>query len=292
MHPFVPMSPILSNTLPEGAEWVHQLKWDGFRLIADVDEGSVQLFSKNMRVKTERYPELTGFLSGQKGSFVLDGEMVVLDPVTGRPNFALMHQRDKRDVNLQVAVAQQPVLYIVFDLLEWDGENLRGMQYADRQQRLRQLGAGWTAPLFLIDNFEDGERLWDWVVANQWEGVVSKRLDSVYVSGKSHTSWYKRKTVIRIEAEAVGLIIKNGTASSLVLRKDGAYLGRVSSGLNAEKKELLLGISAQAGREHYFANLPDGLRGAEVRWFDKPWKLHVTGSELTEGGGLRHPRLL
>jgi len=87
------MSPILTDRLPEGGEWTYQLKWDGFRIIAFVDRGRVELISKRMTPKTKVYPELVEALSALPGTLLLDGEAVVLDPATGTEAGVLRHPK-------------------------------------------------------------------------------------------------------------------------------------------------------------------------------------------------------
>jgi bifunctional non-homologous end joining protein LigD len=294
MQPFTPMSPILQDRIPEGEEWIHQLKWDGFRIIAWVDNGKVELFSKKMLPKNRTYPDLVAALSHCKGTLLLDGEAVILDDNTRRPSFQRMQQRDKlTDPGLiRRAASRQPVQYILFDLLQLGRENLRGRPFQERIGKLLELTSGWAPPLFPADVFEDGKTLWDWVVANGWEGVVSKRRSGIYKEGKDHHDWVKRKTVLHFDVEIVGVIWKEGRVSSLVMCRNGHYFGRISSGLNDKAKAELRLLQAEAGQKDYFFELPEGLRGADVRWLNQPLEGRVAGRETTEHGLLRHPKLL
>jgi bifunctional non-homologous end joining protein LigD len=294
MKPFTPMSPILTDELPQGEGWGYQLKWDGYRTIAMVDQGQVELYSKRMLLKNAKYPDLVHALSQLNGTFLLDGELVVLDAETNRPSFQKMQQRDKlTDPRLISRGAERvPVQYIIFDLLQLGQEDLRKRPFQERHERLKAQAAGWGPPFFLTDLFEDGETLWAWVNANGWEGVVSKKLSSPYREGKEHHDWLKRKTVLRLEIEAVGILMKEGRVSSLVMRKDGEYLGRVSSGLNDKWRRWLFELPADRALEEYFPSLPEGLKGMKIRWLNKPFTCEVTGLEITEGGALRHPKLL
>jgi len=292
--PFTPMSPILTDRLPEGGEWTYQLKWDGFRIIAFVDRGRVELISKRMTPKTKIYPELVEALSALPGTLLLDGEAVVLDPETGMPSFQRMQQRDKTadPGMIRLQAERNPVHYVLIDLLACGGEDLRPLPFAVRYEALKRLAEGWRRPLYLPDNFPDGHALWQWVAARGWEGVVAKRLDSPYSEGKEHRDWYKRKTVYRVEAEAVGILIKEGRISSLAMRKDGAYFGRISSGLDGKAREKLARLETGGSRADYFDRLPDGLRGAHIRWLTRPLPIEVSGREKTEAGVLRHPKLV
>ncbi|GIP37652.1 ATP-dependent DNA ligase [Paenibacillus sp. J31TS4] len=296
MKPFLPMSPILTDTLPEGDEWTYQLKWDGFRIIACVQDGTVRLFSKAMQPKTDTYPELAAALSRCRGSFVLDGEAVLLDPETGRPSFQRMQQRDKLKQRSAIARAAErsPVQYVLFDVLEWESRSLWTTGYEERDALLRGLFPEREESIWLADRFEDGQALWTWVEANGWEGVIAKRRDSLYTEGKEHNDWYKRKTVQRFEVEAVGVTIREGRLASLVMSREGRFFGKVSSGLNGRLKERLLALplSAPGAKSPYFAELPVELRPVTVRWLKEPIPCLVTGQETTERHLLRHPKLL
>lgn len=294
LTPFTPMSPLLTDSLPTGEGWIHQLKWDGFRTIAWVDQGKVELYSKNMLLKNNKYPDLVEALEKLRGTFMLDGEVAILDGSTQRPSFQKMQQRDKLSNSslIRRAAEQQPVQYILFDLLHLNGNDLRSSSLSERSEALRLLSAGWSAPFFLVDTFENGEALWNWVELNGWEGVVSKRLSSSYHEGKAHRDWVKRKTVFRTEAEAVGILYKEGRVSSLAMRREGSYFGRVSSGLNGKVKAELEQLAMDGTMEQYFSLIPEGLRGTDIRWLRAPLLIEVNGREITEGGTLRHPKLL
>ncbi|MVP02016.1 DNA ligase [Paenibacillus lutrae] len=294
MQRFTPMSPILSTDIPGGDDWVYQLKWDGFRIIALVDQGRVELFSKKMLPKNLNYPDLVKALEKLEGSYVLDGEAVILDPATGKPSFQKMQQRDKlTGLGLINRSAQrEPAHYMLFDLIQLGQEDLRRVSFQERYKLLQEAGASWEPPLYVTDLYEDGQALWDWAEANAWEGIISKRLSSPYRSGKDHHDWFKRKTVLRVEAQGVGVLVKEGRAASLVMRRSGRYFGRVSSGLSQRSKQKLLSLEAGRSLEDYFPAAPEGLRGMDVRWLEEPLPLLVTGREVTENGILRHPKLL
>ncbi|QGQ94821.1 DNA ligase [Paenibacillus psychroresistens] len=294
MIPFKPMSPILVDEIPEGVEWGYQLKWDGYRIVAWIEDGHVELYSKNMLSMNSKFPELVLALSSLKGKYLLDGEAVILDPETQRPSFQKLQKRGrmKEEASIARAVVANPVQYIVFDLLQIGIEDLRKLPFRERHDRLQLAGAEWQEPLFLTDLFDNGEQLWHWVKQHKWEGIVIKRLSSAYKKAKEHQDWFKRKTSLELEVEIVGLLMKEGRISSLVMRQDGLYRGRNSSGLNGDIKARLGLLPAAKKRSDYFQELPEGLRGETVLWLDSPFIAEVTGVELTEAGTLRHPRII
>lgn len=294
MRPFKPMSPLQTDRLPQGAEWGFQLKWDGYRLIANVEEGGVRLFTKNMLPAEGKFPEIAQALSSLPGKLLLDGEAVVLDPASGRPSFQLVQQRNKAAgaSGIRRAADKLPVQYIVFDVLRIGEEDLRSLPFEERDRRLRELAADWHAPLFTTDLFPDGTALWRWVQANGWEGIVCKRLSSPYREGKEHRDWFKRKSMPEFDVEIVGLVWREGRVASMIMKENGDYFGRVSLGLNGALKDKLRQLDASDDMEGRLQTKPPTARGERIRWLIEPIGARVTGSEVTDDGVLRHPKLV
>ncbi|KIL34127.1 DNA ligase [Cohnella kolymensis] len=294
MKPFVPMSPISSDRLPQGEDWAYQLKWDGYRILASLQDGRMQLFSKKMLPQNGKFPELTSALSRIDRSCLIDGEAIVMDPSTGKPSFQKLQQRLKFTLagrSRPAASERLPVQFIAFDLLELDGRDLRRLPFRERDRMLRELAAKWEPPLFTTDLFHNGPALWEWIEQHGWEGLVSKKLSSAYKEGKEHQDWFKKKALLEFDVEIAGIIWKEGRVSSMVMRENGVYFGRVSSGLNEKLKSWLRSLDTVNG-VNPFGALPEGLKGADVRWLVTPVNARVTGSEVTEEGSLRHPKLL
>ncbi len=291
LKPFTPMSPIRADRLPEGPEWAYQLKWDGYRLVAVIDRGSVRLLSKNMHLVNPKYPEIAEACARLPGTLVLDGEAVVMNPATGKPSFQKMQQRGKPP-NASALRDKLPIQYIVFDVLQIGEDDLRPLPFTERDKRLRELAAGWQNPLYTTDLFEDGRLLWEWVRRNGWEGVVCKRLSSPYREGKEHRDWYKRKAAPEFDVEIVGIVWREGRVASLVMKENGTYFGRVSSGLNGALKEKLGLLETKETAPGPLPMLPVLPGGDTVRWLRQPIGARVTGTEVTEEGILRHPKLV
>jgi len=294
MIPFTPMSPILQSTLPVGEEWIYQLKWDGYRVIANIVDGKVNLYSKKMLSLNTVFPELIEALSALNGNHMLDGEAILLDPTTGKPSFQQLQKRGRmRDIRLiKSAAEREPVSYIVFDLLQCEEQNIRKLPFDERNKRLKALATDWKHPLYTTDVFNDGEVLWNWVVEQQLEGVVAKRRSSPYREGKHHHDWLKCKTSVQMEVDIVGILIKDGVVSSLAMSKEGQYFGRISSGLSHSLKQQLAMLQASAQQQDYFDVMPEGLRRTTIHWLNNSLKAHVTGLEITAAGQLRHPKLI
>ncbi|WP_211269568.1 DNA ligase [Paenibacillus glacialis] len=288
------MSPILQSTLPVGEEWIYQLKWDGYRVIAKVEDKKVNLYSKKMLSLNTVFPELIEALSVLNGNYILDGEAILLDKSTGKPSFQQLQKRGRmRDTKLiKSAADREPVSYIVFDVLQCGEQNVRKLPFVERNQRLKSLAKDWKHPLYTTDVFNDGEVLWNWVVDQQLEGVVAKKSSSPYREGKHHHDWIKCKTSVQMEVDIVGVLMKEGVVSSLAMSKEGEYFGRISSGLNHSLKQQLALLPTTAKPQDYFDAMPEGLRRTTIHWLNNSLKAAVTGLEVTTAGQLRHPKLI
>ncbi|MFC4100835.1 ATP-dependent DNA ligase [Paenibacillus xanthanilyticus] len=322
--PADPMAPIADNDIPSGGDWCYQLKWDGVRILARIgSDGSVELYSRSMFLKNPIYPEIVRLLSrkaAELGPCLLDGEVVWWNGV--RPNFQQVLKRERsRGTSIGSAAPRSPysrqepgtadasadtpvgsagaIVYVLFDLLAEGEEDLRALPYEERYRRLNAKVPVKEPQLFVTDTFADGEALWGWVEANQWEGVVSKRWSSPYREGKKHRDWLKKRTAVLLDVDIVGLKWRSGMIASLVMAYDGAYLGSVSSGLNdALRKVLMSTFRPGAADAHVparpcpFAALPDDLKREEVQWLQLPFRCRVSGLEITSAGQLRHPKLV
>lgn len=298
--PKEPMAPIRESELPVGGEWGYQIKWDGVRLLSQLENGHIRLYSRYMGDKTAIYPEAVKLLTehAQKHEpLLLDGEAVIFDQLKQRPDFAQILQRERtRNANANIRGRENShFIYVLFDLLHYAGEDWRGRPYQERHAKLLELFPEKHPQLFVTDLFPEGASLWSWVEANRWEGVISKRLSSPYREGKHHKDWFKKKTAEVHEVQFAGLVIREGRVASLVMLKDGALFGRVSLGLNMAAKARLLELGKAHTRSEPLwpkSELPAELRREQVLWLDRPLKGTVTGLEVTAAGQLRHPKLI
>lgn len=207
-----------SAAYPENPqEYAFELKWDGIRALAYIDHGRLTLRSRNLNNITSHYPELTPLADALRGrQVVLDGEIVAPDE-SGRPSFGRLQGRlgvVQRGL-AQKRAADVPVVYIVFDILYLDGHDLMTLPYEERRAYLEGLalhGPAWrTSPTSL----GDGRALLD---MEGWEGVVAKRLGSVYEPGARSRAWIKLKQQRRQE-----LVIGGWSAGR------GARAGRIGA---------------------------------------------------------------
>jgi bifunctional non-homologous end joining protein LigD len=212
----VPMKAV-TGTLPppdEDDRWAYEIKWDGYRTIAFVDNGRVRLQSTNLLDLTPRWPELGGLPSAVPAPrAVLDGETVAL-AADGAPRFELLQRHEV------------PVTYVIFDVLSIDGNDTMELPYEQRRQLLMDLvspGDHWIVPAHHVGG---GRDLLDAARDRSLEGIMAKRLGSTYQPGKRSPAW--RKVKVRRQQEMVvggwtpGAGNRDGVFGSLLL---GYYEG-------------------------------------------------------------------
>jgi bifunctional non-homologous end joining protein LigD len=178
----------VSGELPHSDEgWAYEIKWDGFRALTVVDDGRVRVYSSNAIDVTAKRRELAGIGDAVHGDeAILDGELVALDQ-DGRPRFELLQ------------AGEVPVTYMVFDLLELNGNELIEVPYVDRRRLLDQVLEPGDCWLLSPWQRGDGAVLLDASRTQGLEGIMAKRLDSVYLPGRRSPAWRKIKNRRRQE---------------------------------------------------------------------------------------------
>ena len=286
-----PQLATLMKETPNGDGWLHELKFDGYRMLCHWNEGKVQFWSRNKKDWTEKFPAVAKALKALKvKSVVLDGEIVIMDS-HGRTSF----QR------LQQAMGRGNVAFVfeIFDLLYLDGYNLTGVALRERKALLQTLLARVPkdSPLKYSDHFEgDGKEFFRQACEHGIEGIISKRADSVYESTRSK-SWLKIKCGRSQEFVVVGYTPSvKGMAGfgSLILgvyeRGKLLYAGRVGTGFSLKGRvELAKKLDRIARDTSPFAVKPKepGLRDAH--WAEPMMVAAVSFTEWTDEGSVRHP---
>ncbi len=284
-----------SGPLPLGDDWRFELKWDGMRAIVGIDDDGVTAWSSNGRDITAGFPELE-LLHEQVGlDAVFDGELVAMDERTGRPSFARLQARMHRHASRDDVVAN-PVVYLVFDLLMLDGNDIRRLPFDDRRGGLDAVlddGPSWLT----TEVGKDGGALLKSAASQGLEGVLAKLGSSTYQSGRRSRQWIKVKLTRRQEFVAVGYTPgageRSGTVGSLVLATrfddDLRCCGRVGSGFD---DRLLRSIGARLAERSDDA-LPLGAESEpDAIWIAQPFVVEVDFAELTPDRRLRHAVLL
>jgi len=232
--------PMLATLIEEpfdDPDWIFEIKWDGFRAIATIKNGKIDLRSRTNQSFNLKFPEIVDALKKIKGSAVLDGEIVVLDE-EGISRFQLLQQKK-----------EGTLCYYVFDILEKDGKDLRGLPLIERKKILKRTLKG---PIILYSDHIEGHGVALFKKASQkgLEGIIGKRKDSTYQSRRSR-DWVKIKTHLKQEMVIGGFTEPRGARQkfgSLLVgiynkKKELIYAGHVGGGfsgslLNSVYKEL------------------------------------------------------
>ncbi len=247
------MRPMLATTAglpPDDGTWAYEMKWDGLRAIAEIDHGSLQLWSRTGRDITGGYPELQELAAAAGvGQAVLDGEIVAFGGEAW-PSFEALQQRMNISAPAQVRalMATVPVTYLTFDLLSLDGQSLLDQPYTARRALLERLelnGRHWQTPPSFTE--AAGTDVLEVSKQHGLEGVVAKRLQSRYEPGKRTSAWRKIKNVRRQEAVVGGWKPgaggRVGQIGSLLIGVQGPgglqYAGHVGTGFTQKALAML-----------------------------------------------------
>lgn len=300
--PVLPMMASLGE-MPSGAGWSYELKWDGIRVIAEVDDGVCRLWSRNSRDVSAGYPELIGLAEapGLRLPAVLDGEIVTLDE-NGAPSFGLlqrrMHVRDPRQ--LRHLITQVPVSVRLFDVLRFDGKWLLEATYDDRRGLLDSLDIGdpfWETP----PAFDDGGAALDVAMSTGLEGVVAKRRKSRYLSGRRSSDWIKIKPVLTRDVILCGWHPGEGNREGKIGSfYCGAYsepggdlvlIGKVGSGLDFATLDMFSAELAglEIGDPPFDPSTIPTHDRRIAHWLDPVLVAEVTYSGWAADSRLRHP---
>jgi bifunctional non-homologous end joining protein LigD len=231
--------PTLVAAAPAGDEWLHEVKYDGYRIVARLAGGEIRLITRHGKDWTARFPTIRAKLAAlDAGDALLDGEIVHEEP-DGTTSFSALAR------DLSEGRAEQLVYYI-FDLLHLDGYSLLAARLEDRKRvlaALRPLGS--TGPLRYSGHVAgDGPQFFARSCPRGVEGIVSKRRDTPYTPGHNK-NWLKVKCVAREEFAIVGWTDPQGSREGI--------------------GSLLLGYYDRAGRLHYAGRVGTGFRDAVLR---------------------------
>jgi DNA ligase D-like protein (predicted ligase) len=294
-----PMAAQMVTELPEGPEWVYEVKFDGYRALVMKAGDRIAIRSRNDKDLTRAYPSvLQAARQLQAGSLTLDGEIVALD-TAGRPSFQALQHRS--------AHPHHVIVYYAFDLLSLDGEDLTSLPLATRRARLEPLVRG---PVILLSEVLGG-RASDVITAVRslgLEGIVAKRKDSRYVPGERTSAWLKLKLDRQQEFVIGGYRPgRNGVDALLVGYYEGRALrfaGKVRAGFTAHvRREVLARLEPLHADNCPFLDLPNSRTShwgggvtaeqmAEMRWLTPTLVAQIRFVEWTAEGHLRHAAFL
>jgi bifunctional non-homologous end joining protein LigD len=275
----------LVSHAPEAQGWAHEIKFDGYRMQMRVTSGKCELRTRKGLDWTGRFPEIVQ--AGRKlPDGLFDGEICALDS-RGVPSFSA----------LQAALVEEKtgeLVYFVFDLLHADAEDFRDRALSERKSQLEQIlrTRRIDARLRYVEHFETAaQAILRSACRMELEGVVSKRLDAPYSSGRSD-AWVKTKCRAGQEVVIGGWTVRDGHLRSLLagIHKNGqlTYVGRIGTGFGAEKvRPLLRALRPLASTDSPFEGAGSPRKTAEIRWAKPRLVAEIEFAGFTGDGMIR-----
>jgi len=290
--PVVPMKAAIGALPPQSqdGEWAYEIKWDGYRTLAFIDDRSLRLQSSNSLDVTAKYPELAPLAHAVNAtSTILDGELVVLDP-SGRPSFEMLQRHETQ------------VAFYAFDVLQIDGTDTIALPYEHRRALLGHLleqGSNWLVPAHQVG---DGATLLAFTAERGLEGVMAKRLGSPYQPGKRTPNWRKVKNRIQVDVVICGFNEgtgnRSGTFGALLVGREGPdgelrFAGGVGTGFTQQLLEQLRDtLRARVTTECPFARVPPRSATGVATWVRPELRARIEIAEFTNEGLVRHASFL
>ncbi|MBR1302166.1 non-homologous end-joining DNA ligase [Bradyrhizobium sp. AUGA SZCCT0042] len=275
-----PQLAILKSKAPVGQQWLHEIKYDGYRVQVYVNAGKKKVYTRNGRDWTKRFSLIAGALD-TPGQAIIDGEVVVVHQ--GRTNFS----------ELQAELArgdQDRLVFYAFDLL-WRNGDLRKLPQLERKQMLAELlGENDIGlPVLYSEHLTgDGQEMFEHAAKLGWEGIVSKRADAPYRSERTE-AWLKIKTVQKGKFPVIGFVKDpTGVAALYLGKREGkelVYMGKVGTGWNRTtssqiRKQLDTVVSPKS-------KLTRPIKKPKATWVEPVFTADVEFRDITSEGLLR-----
>jgi bifunctional non-homologous end joining protein LigD len=287
-----PQLATLVDHVPAGNGWMHEIKFDGYRALAAVSGDKVIIYTRTGLDWTDKFNPLVGKLRALGlPPCLIDGEVVAYDE-DGNPDFSALQSVLKRGHGTQGPA--DALSFHAFDLLNLDGDDLRPLPNIERKERLEALLAHAQPPIHVADHvIGAGEKLFSAMCAAGQEGIIAKRIDAPY-RGERTRNWVKVKCTLRQEFVILGWT-KSRTkirpfASLLLGQREGetlVYKGKVGTGFNADRLDMIAGKMAPLARKEAPADVPrTEARGAQ--WVTPKLVAEIAFAEFTADGHVRH----
>ena len=289
-HAVKPMLATLTDEPFDGNEWLFEIKQDGYRTIAEVEAGSVQLYSRNNLSFTTRFAPIAEALASIHHDAVYDGEVVVLDD-KGRSSFQLLQNFNETGAG--------DIHYFIFDLLYLAGRDLRNLPLIERKNILQAVIPDHPL-LHYSDHVEEtGKAFFDLLREQKLEGMIAKRKESRYQNGKRSRDWLKVKTSLRQEAIICGFTAPRGSRKRFGTLVLGAYgdqgklrhIGHSGGGFDDRSLEAIHEMLLPLVQPASPFDEPFKEKMA-VTWVRPEVVCEVAFSEWTDEGMMRHPVFL
>jgi bifunctional non-homologous end joining protein LigD len=294
-----PMQAEVGDAAFNHADWMWEPKLDGYRVLAFVGAQGVKLRSRRGLDLTGAFPSLVAELGKQAvDGMILDGEIVAFD-ANGKPSFSALQNRVQLKTELEISAAEQvtPAIFFAFDLLYFAGIDLRNARYCDRRRYLAQCLL--PSPFVqLVHASADGVALNDAALASGFEGVIGKRRDSRYESGKRSPAWLKIKPTQTADFVIGGYTAGKGSRASLGAlllgywdKRKLRYASHVGSGFDERTlKKVKATLDPLKRKTCPFVEKPE--TNGPVTWVEPTTVAEVSFQNWTEDGSLRAPVFL
>ncbi len=281
----------LVKEVPEGANWLHEVKFDGYRLLAIVKSGTVRLVTRNNNDWTARFAPIARAVEGMGiDEAIFDGEIVVLNE-KGISDFQKLQNNVKSG-------AKHPLHYFIFDMPWFGGYDLTACTLVERKALLRQVLQSAPDSIRISEHIEGGgDIVFENATKLNLEGIVSKRMDSTYEQRRSK-AWLKIKCNQRQEFIIVGYTDPSGSRTHFGALLLGyydehmrlIYCGRVGTGFSDQTlTQVHKRLKPLEEKQPPVVNAPRGAEARGVHWLRPEVLCEVTFSEWTGDGQLRHP---
>ncbi|MDI2073887.1 non-homologous end-joining DNA ligase [Bradyrhizobium sp. Mp27] len=275
-----PQLATLKTKAPQGEQWLHEIKYDGYRVQVHLNRARKKVFTRNGLDWTKRFTEIAGALA-ISGEAIIDGEVVVVHE--GRTNFS--------ELQAELAAGRQGrLIYYAFDLL-WRNGDLRKLPQIERKQRLLDLLGenDVELPVLFSEHLVgDGQKMFEHAAKLNWEGIISKRADAPYRSERNE-NWLKIKAVQKGKFPVVGFVKDPSGVAALYLGKqegkDLVYMGKVGTGWSRTvssqiRKQLDTVVSPKS-------KLTKPIRKPKATWVEPKFYADVEYRDITSEGLLR-----
>lgn len=284
------------TTVPSGPEWLHEVKWDGMRVLVEVTGGRLTVWSRNENDVTVSFPELHGLAEAVGHDVLLDGEVVAF--ADGIPTFgALADRMHVANARRAATLAQSnPVTLLLFDVLSLDGVDLTARPLTERRAALESLGLGgvhWQVPAA----YDDGAMLLVATAQQGLEGVVSKKRSSRYLPGRRTPDWLKFPHRDSTSYVVGGWRAETGSVSrigAVLVGEPGPggllYRGRVGSGIAGKAGQRLLEVLRPLETDSSpFSDTVPKVDAQGTTWVRPEVVVDIAALGVTSAGRLRQP---
>ncbi|MGB3807787.1 MAG: DNA ligase D [Erythrobacter sp.] len=287
-----PQLATLADRVPVGNDWLHEIKFDGYRTLIAVKGEDVRVYTRSGQDWTDKFSPLIKHIADlDLPSCLIDGEIVAPGP-DGNPSFSALQQMLGRGRSAQKP--GDPLQFHAFDLLELSGEDLTDLPLIERKERLEGVLKGTQAPLMVADHvIGAGEKLFRTMCDAGQEGIISKRIDAPYRHARSK-GWLKVKCTRRQEFVIVGAKSSSAKgrpfASLLLAQHDGddlVYRGNVGTGFDGDDFDELAGKLRRLSRKTPPLDVP-ATKSREVEWITPKLVAEIAFAEFTADGMVRH----